>query len=55
MSGLVGRVSESENIQNIQSKYGRRVVVWKANHWRTGRKLDWVQTMEGFQCTIQGV
>lgn len=37
MSRLVGRVSESENIQNIQAKYARRVVVWETNHWRNGR------------------
>lgn len=28
VSGLLDGVSESENIQNIQAKYGRRVVVW---------------------------
>lgn len=43
------------NIQNIQAKYGRRVVVWKANPWRKGRVLDWVKTVEGFQSNVQAV
>lgn len=55
MLGLLNRVSESKNIQNIQAKCRRRVVLWKANHWRNGRVLDWVKTVEGFQNNVQAV
>lgn len=49
--GLLDRVSESENIQNIQAKCGRRGVVWKANYWRKGRMLEWAETVEAFKVT----
>lgn len=50
--GLLDIVSESKNIQNIQAKCGRRVVLWKADHWRKGRVLYWVKIVEGFQNNV---
>lgn len=49
VSGLLDRVKVRI------AKYGRRVVVWKANHWRRGRMLDWIKVVEGFQSNVQAV